>query len=96
LFNQNLASEFLGSNDLYLRVEMNVVGWGIMSQWLRHDTTDPLLTPIFSIAVNVVPEPSTIPLAGIAVGILFVADKTRRLGRRPRYDRVGPKRDIQD
>jgi len=77
VFDQAIGSEFAGSDVLYLKVEMNVTSWNIMSQWLRHDTTDPSQTPIFAISVNYVPEPSPTSLAVIAAGFLLVAIRGR-------------------
>lgn len=74
----NLGNQFLGTNQLYLKVEMNVVGWGIMSQWLRSDDTYP--SPIFSITQNslAVPEPSTYILIAIAAyTVAIISSQTK-------------------
>jgi hypothetical protein len=78
VYDQAIGSEFTGSDILYLRVEMNVTSWNIMSQWLRHDTTDPSHTPIFTISVNYVPEPSGAAFGLVAVGVVGITAKLRK------------------
>jgi hypothetical protein len=81
-YNQTIGSDFAGSDEFYLKVEMNVVNNNILSQWLRHDNTAPADTPIFTISVNYVPEPSNMTLAVMATVIFVIGERSRAYRRK--------------
>ena len=86
-YDQAIGSEFTGTNAFFLKVEMNVTNWNIMSQWLRHDNTAPADTPIFSSSVNYVPEQSSTAFGLVAVLFVGITQMKRRAGatRRSRW-----------